>query len=66
MILSILNFFRRNKSNFRDDQTTAQSNLNSNETTHPPQNIRRYYFNYKIFKSNFSCLFIICSNYKLN
>ncbi|VVC31846.1 Hypothetical protein CINCED_3A016956 [Cinara cedri] len=35
---------RRNKSNFRDDQTnlaTAQSSLNSNDTTHPPQNIRR-------------------------
>ncbi|VVC31849.1 Hypothetical protein CINCED_3A016956 [Cinara cedri] len=35
---------KRNKSNFRDDQTnlaTAQSSLNSNDTTHPPQNIRR-------------------------
>ncbi|VVC31848.1 Hypothetical protein CINCED_3A016956 [Cinara cedri] len=34
---------KRNKSNFRDDQTnlaTAQSSLNSNDTTHPPQNIR--------------------------
>jgi len=36
--------FRRNKSNFRDDQTnlaTAQSSLNSNDTTHPTPNIRR-------------------------
>lgn len=46
--------FRRNKSNFRDDQTNvafAQSSLNSNDTTHPPQNIRRYYLinNYIIF-----------------
>ncbi|XP_022175450.1 protein phosphatase 1 regulatory subunit 12A isoform X5 [Myzus persicae] len=35
---------RRNKSNFRDDQTnlaTAQSSLNSNDTTHPTPNIRR-------------------------
>ncbi|XP_060867284.1 protein phosphatase 1 regulatory subunit 12A isoform X6 [Metopolophium dirhodum] len=34
---------RRNKSNFRDDQTnlaTAQSSLNSNDTTHPTPNIR--------------------------
>ncbi|XP_025405278.1 protein phosphatase 1 regulatory subunit 12B isoform X3 [Sipha flava] len=34
---------RRNKSNFRDDQTnlaTAQSSVNSNDATHPPQNIR--------------------------
>lgn len=40
-------FFRRNKSNFRDDQTNsavAQSSLNSNDTTHPSQSIRRYYF----------------------
>lgn len=37
-------FFRRNKSNFRDDQTnivTGQSSLNSNDTTHPTQSIRR-------------------------
>ncbi|XP_029343000.1 protein phosphatase 1 regulatory subunit 12A isoform X9 [Acyrthosiphon pisum] len=35
---------KRNKSNFRDDQTnlaTAQSSLNSNDTTHPTPNIRR-------------------------
>lgn len=40
-------FFRRNKSNFRDDQTNsavAQSSLNSNDNTHPSQSIRRYFF----------------------
>lgn len=40
--------FRRNKSNFRDEQTnlaTANSSINSNDSTQPPQNIRRYLLN---------------------
>lgn len=62
MVLIII--FRRNKSNFRDDQTnltTAQSSVNSNDNTHQSQNIRRYYFYSKTVN-----LIIFISGLKLN